>query len=102
MTEAPDFWCENFQLWWLRARTDAARAHRHVRRLLGWRVHQGDGAAMANELGYLWVVAKPQREHVVFAVDHDGLPPAQGQGLLGDHQMAGRDLFPGPGQAAGD
>jgi hypothetical protein len=80
---------------------NAVRAHGHVRRLLGGRAHQGDGAAMANELGNLGVIAEPQAEHVVFAADHDGLPPTQGQGLLGDHQMASRDFIPGPGQAAG-
>jgi len=44
---------------------------------------------MPNEFWYFWVIAKPQREHVVFAVDHDRLPPPQIQGFLGDHQMAG-------------
>jgi hypothetical protein len=51
----------------------------------------GDGAAMPDELVYLGVIAKPRREHVIFPIDHDRLPPTQIQGFLGDHQVACRD-----------
>jgi hypothetical protein len=43
---------------------------------------------MPKELGEPRVVAKPQRQHVVFAVEHDGLPPPVVEALLGDHENA--------------
>jgi len=67
----------------------------------GRRAHQGDGAEGANELGKFWVVAVPQREAVASSRDHDRLPPAVLQGFLGDDEMAGRDLVPGPWQTLG-
>ena len=57
---------------------------------------------MAKELGEPRVIAKPQREHVVVAVEHDGLPPAVGEALLGDDKVARPNLLPIAGQAAGD
>ena len=60
------------------------------------RTHQRDGAAVPKELREPRVVAKPQREHVVFALDHDRLPPAIGEALLRDDEMARRDLVPVP------
>jgi len=49
---------------------------------------------MADTLGLLGVVTPAQREHVAVALEHDGLPPAFLKRLLGDHQMAYRDLLP--------
>jgi hypothetical protein len=57
---------------------------------------------MAKELGEPRVVAKPQREHVVFALEHDRLPPAVDETLLRDDEVARRDLVPGAGQATGE
>ena len=48
------------------------------------------------------VVAKPQRQHVVVAVEHDRLPPPIGEALLRDDEVARRNLVPAAGQAAGD
>jgi hypothetical protein len=48
------------------------------------------------------VVAKPQRQHVIVAVEHDRLPPPVGEALLRDDEVARRDLVPAAGQAAGD
>src|SRR5580704_17400666 len=70
-------------------------------RFLAGRVHQGEGAAMPDEPGEVWEVAKPQREHVVFAVEDDGLPPTMVERLLGNHEMTRRNLVPGTRQAAG-
>ena len=66
------------------------------------RTHQRDRGAMAKELGEPRVVAKPQREHVVFAVEHDRLPPPVGEALLRDDEVARLDLVPAARQAAGD
>jgi hypothetical protein len=57
---------------------------------------------MPKESGEPRVVAKPQREHVVFAVEHNRLPPPVGEALLGDDEVAGRDLVPAARQAPGD
>ncbi len=57
---------------------------------------------MANKLGQLRVVPKPQREHVAVATEDDGLPPPVVEGFLGDDEMARPDLVPGPGQAGRD
>src|SRR5271166_3784097 len=70
-------------------------------RFLAGRTHQGDGTAMSKELGQLRKIAVPEREHVVFAVEHDGLPPTIIERLVSDHEMARPDLVPGPRQAAG-
>jgi hypothetical protein len=66
------------------------------------RTHQRDRGAMAKEPGKPREVAKPQREHVVFAVEHNGLPPPVGEALLRDDEVARRDLVPAARQAAGD
>src|SRR5271165_2140708 len=90
--------------------SDAAYAHSNLitsgrtvgcSRCLAGRIHQRDGAAVPKELGQLRVIAEPQREHVVFALEHDGLPPAIIERLLSNHEMARRNLVPGPRQAAG-
>src|SRR6266480_579019 len=47
-------------------------------------------------------IAKPQREHVAFAVEHDRLPPPVGEALLRDDEVARRDLLPAAWQATGD
>jgi len=65
----------------------------------GRRAHQGDGAAVANELGKSGVVAVPQGDLVAVTCDDHRLPPPVLGGLLGDDQMAGRNLVPGPWQA---
>ena len=57
---------------------------------------------MANKLGQLRVVPKPQGEHVAGATDDDGFPPPVVEGFLGDDEMTRRDLVPGPGQAGRD
>src|ERR1700730_5066106 len=80
----------------------ATRADADTLSLIAGRAHQGNGAAMPEELGEFRVIAKPQREHVVFAVEDDGLPPSVVEALLGDDEVARRDLVPGPGQAASD
>ena len=67
----------------------------------GW-TYQRDRGAMPKEPGEPRVIAKPQREHVGFAVEHDGLPPPVGEALLRDDEMARRDLVPAARQAAGD
>ena len=54
---------------------------------------------MAKEPGEPRVIAKPQREHVVFAVEHDRLPPPVGEALLRDDEVARRDLVPAARQA---
>src|SRR5271169_6323459 len=65
------------------------------------RIHQRDAAAMPKELGQLRKIAVPEREHVVFALEHDGLPPAIFQRLVSDHEMARPDLVPGSRKAPG-
>ena len=57
---------------------------------------------MAHKLGQLWVVTKPQREHVAVAIENDGLPPPMVEGFLSDDEMPRRDLVPGVGQAGRD
>ena len=47
------------------------------------------------------VIAEPQREDIVFAVNDDRLPPAVVERFLSNDEMARRDLVPGPRQAAG-
>jgi hypothetical protein len=54
---------------------------------------------MANKLGQLRVVAKPQREHVAGATEDDGFPPPVVQAFLRDDEMPRRDVVPGPGEA---
>src|ERR1700729_4359054 len=49
---------------------------------------------MANKLGQLWILAEPQREHVTVPRDHDGLPPAVFERLLGDDKVAGCNVVP--------
>ena len=70
-----------------------------VQSLFSRRAHQRDRRAMASKLWQLRVVPKPQRQHVAGASEDDGLPPAILKRLLGDDEMARRDLVPGPGQA---
>ena len=70
-----------------------------VQSLFGRRAHQRDRRTMASKLGQLRIVPKPQRKHVAGASEHDGFPPAILKRLLGDDEMARRDLIPGPGQA---
>ena len=59
------------------------------------------GGPVPEELGQVGVIAEPQHEHVVLAGDDDGLPPTVLKGFLRDHEMAGGNLVPGSGQAAG-
>jgi hypothetical protein len=54
---------------------------------------------MANKLGQLRVIPKPQREHVAVANDDDSFPPAVVEGFLSDDEMPRRDVIPSPGQA---
>src|SRR6185503_10049092 len=58
--------------------------------LFSRRAHQSDGVAMANKLGELRVVAKPQRKHVAVATDDDGFPPSVFQSLFGDDEVTRR------------
>jgi hypothetical protein len=55
---------------------------------------------MPKELGQLRVIAIPEHEAFVFALEHDGLPPPIFERLVRDHEMARPDLVPGPRQAA--
>jgi hypothetical protein len=68
-----------------------------VQSLFSRRAHQRDCVSMPHEFRQLRVIPKPQREHVAVASDDDGFPPAVFQGFLGDDEMTGRDLVPGPG-----
>ena len=47
------------------------------RSLISRRAHQRDCGSMANKLGQLRVVPKPQREHVAGATEDDGFPPTE-------------------------
>ena len=47
---------------------------------------------MAHKLGQLWVVPKPQREHVAVATDDDCFPPAVFQSLLSNDEMTRCDV----------
>src|SRR6266446_10235062 len=77
----------------------ATRADFDTLSLIAGRTHQRHRAAMAKELREPREVAKPQREHVVFTVEHDGLPPPVWEALLGDDEVARRDLVPAARQA---
>ena len=79
-----------------RADLDTARAKGPFSRYSGRRAHQRDCRTMANKLGQLRVVPKPQREHVAVATEDDGFPPPVVEGFLGDDEMPRRDLVPGP------
>ncbi len=59
---------------------------------------QGHRIAMANALGLFRIVTPAQREHVAGALEHNGLPPTFLKRLMGDYQMARRDLVPIPRQ----
>ena len=67
--------------------------------LVGRRAHQRDCVSMANKLGQLRVVPKPQREHVATTLQYDCLPPAVFEARLRNHQMDWRDLVPAAGEA---
>src|SRR5262249_6378863 len=69
--------------------------------VVGGRAHQSNAAAMPNELGQVRVIAILQGERVALAIEHNRLPPPVFTGLLGDHEMARRDVVPRLGQAAG-
>ena len=71
------------------------RGRRHS--LLSRRAHQRNCVSMANKLGQLRIVPKPQCEHVAVATDHNGFPPPPLEVFLSDDEMARRDLVPGPG-----
>src|SRR6476469_5227717 len=81
---------------------EAARVDLKSLSLIAGRAHQADGAAVSNKLGQLRIIAVPQREHVVVAADDDGLPPPVTGRLLGDDEVARRDLIPASRQSAGD
>src|ERR1700738_933093 len=66
------------------------------------RVHQRNSAAVPDELRQVRVPAVLQDEGVAFPGEDDCLPPAVFARLLGDDEMASRDLVPGPGQAKGN
>src|SRR5437868_3995718 len=80
----------------------AARADFSTLSLSAGRTHQRDRGAMPKELWEPRVIAKPQREHVAFAVEHDRLPPPVGEAPLRDDEVARRDLLPAAWQATGD
>jgi hypothetical protein len=54
-----------------------------------------------DELGQVRIIPVLQSEAVALPVEDDCLPPAVFQGLLGNDQMARRDLIPGPRQPKG-
>ena len=68
-----------------------------VQSLFGRRAHQRDCGPMANKLGQLRVVPKPQREHIAGATEDDGFPPPVVEGFLSEDEMPRRDVVPGPG-----
>src|ERR1700730_4758890 len=69
--------------------------------VVGERAHQGNAAAVPDELGEVRVIAVLQRERVALPFEHDCFPPPVLKRLLGDDEMASADLVPRPGQAAG-
>ena len=57
---------------------------------------------MANKLGQLRVVPKPQREHIASTTEDDGFPPSVVEGFLSEDEMPRCDVVPGPGEASRD
>src|SRR5260370_41652936 len=60
----------------------------------GERAHQGNAAAVPDEIGEVRVIAVLQGERVAVAGEHNPLPPPVFKGLFGDHQTASRHLVP--------
>src|ERR1700730_15565256 len=69
--------------------------------VVGERAHQGDAAAVPDELWEVRVITVLQGERAAVAGKPNPLPPPVFKALLSDHDMASRDLVPRAGQAAG-